>query len=144
MYKWDKNAEKRAFVMPCHGDASKPTAAIYYWANPVVLRIIKSNIEEDKLSSETYKYVNTGSASSVSIEIRNPMQIYNLQKGSNCIPSWSEKNLFEINNSIQQIQENSGLFMHSMRFLFFKWLEHYSCCVCFFLFIICFLYLWSL
>ena len=38
--------------MSCHVNDSKPIAAVYYQTDPKVLRVIKSNIEEDKLSSE--------------------------------------------------------------------------------------------
>ena len=114
MYKWGNDAKKGAFVMPRHGSISKPTAATDYQTNPEVFRVIKSNIEEDKLSSEIHKNINTGTTNSVSMEVRNPMYIYNLQRAFSSTPSGSEKNSFEINNLIRQIQENNGIFMQSM------------------------------
>ena len=117
MYKWDKNAEKEAFVMLRHGNASKSAAATYYRTDPEVFRVIKSNIEEDKLSSRIYENINTSTTNSVSMKVRNPMQIYNLQRASNSAPSGSEKNSFEIDNLIRQIQENNVIFMQSMTLL---------------------------
>ena len=117
MYKWDKNAEKEAFVMLRHGNASKPAAATYYRTDPEVFRVIKSNIEEDKLSSRIYENINTSTTNSVSMEVRNPMQIYNLHRASNSAPSGSEKNSFEIDNLMSQIQENNVIFMQSMTLL---------------------------
>ena len=117
MYKWDKNAEKEAFVMLRHGNASKSAAATYYRTDPEVFRVIKSNIEEDKLSSRIYENINTSTTNSVSMEVRNPMQIYNLQRASNSAPSGSEKNSFEIDNLMRQIQENNDIFMRSMTLL---------------------------
>lgn len=52
IYKCGKDAETGAFVMSCHVHASKPIAATYYQTDPKFLKVIKSNIEEDKLSSE--------------------------------------------------------------------------------------------
>lgn len=117
IYKWDKNAEKEAFAMLRHGNASKSAAATYYQTDPEVLRVIKSNIEEDKLSSRIYENINTSTTNSVSMKVRNPILIYNLQRASNSAPSGSEKNSFEINNLIHQIQDNNGIFMQSMTLL---------------------------
>ena len=51
------------------------------------------------------------------MEVRNPMQIYNLQRASNSAPSGGEKNSFEIDNLMSRIQENNDIFMQSMTLL---------------------------
>ena len=113
MHKWDKDAEKEAFVMPCHGNASKPAAKTYYRTDPEVLRVIKSNIEEDKLSCEIYENINTATANSASMEVRNVV--------SRFITCKQQKYSFEIDSLIWQIQENNDIFMQSMTLL----LKHY-------------------
>ena len=59
--------------------------------------------EEGKLSSEIHKNISTETANSVSMEFRNPIQIYNLQRASSSAQSGSNENLLEIDNLIQEI-----------------------------------------
>ena len=89
----------------------------YLKNNKYFITMYKWDKNEDKLSRQIYENINTSTANSVSMEVRNPMQIYNLQRASNSALSVREKSSFQNDNLIRQIQKNNGIFMQLMKLL---------------------------
>ena len=70
----------KKFFFPRHGNATKSTASAYYRTDDKVLKKIKENISMGKPCRQIYEDLkDTTDIKSVSEEVRNPKQIYNIK-----------------------------------------------------------------
>ena len=67
------------FVMSCHGNACKPTAAAYHRTDKKTLLAIKEDILSNKPISKIYAEKDESDAVDFSQCVRNPKQIYNVK-----------------------------------------------------------------
>ena len=85
-YRWmdgenqENLSNEENFVLPRHGNAVKPTAAVYYRTDSKVLCTSRKEITNNKNYDDIYKTVNTTNDFSVGTEIRNPKQLYNIKQ----------------------------------------------------------------
>ena len=71
---------KKTFYLQRHGNAVKPTSAVYYRTDSKVLCTSRKEITKNKNYDDIYKTVNTTNDFSVGTEIRNPKQLYNIKQ----------------------------------------------------------------
>ena len=123
MYRWEKQGNEENFFVPRHGNTTKSTFSAYYRADDKVLKKIKENISMGKPCSQIYEDLkDTTDIKSVSEEVRNPKQIYNIKHSPK--PDHNEVPVndgSEVDRIIEQIQSSKGEYMQSLTLLS----EHY-------------------
>jgi len=73
-YNWKEGSNQENFLLPRHGNAKKPTHAVYYCTDAKIIDQAKSSL---KIQSAAFIYnnVNDGNDTSISCKIRNPKQL---------------------------------------------------------------------
>ena len=101
--------------MSRHGNAKKPTAAIYHRTDASVIKAGKSKIKEGKPLRQIYEESDKDDLPSVSQLFRNPRQLYNIKRRITNPAETSSASSAPIDQQlIRQIQESKGQYMQSL------------------------------
>eukprot|EP00112_Aurelia_sp_Birch-Aquarium-sp1_P016153 Seg3637.1 transcript_id=Seg3637.1/GoldUCD/mRNA.D3Y31 product="hypothetical protein" protein_id=Seg3637.1/GoldUCD/D3Y31 len=97
------------FIMPRHGNATRPTAAKYFRTEKKVLKAAASALERKMSADAVYKSLSTSEGgSSVSAELRNPRQVHNIKSSMKATRTQPKQGCDEIRDIVNQMRDGDA------------------------------------